>query len=161
MQIKLLVRLLLLWLSLPAFAANVYICPGATGANTGADWTNAYTGINTSGQLTPGNVNLVRGNTYYVASGDPFTNVNDNLANANNFLLTGASDPTSARFDTTSACATIASTNGSCTNTDLFGNSYTSSRGALQFNGSGPTVTPAPALGMFAWDWDPLEGIAP
>ena len=106
------------------------------------------------------NTNDPFANKQIVTSGNPFVLVGQS-ANQNNFLLTGASDPTSARFNTTTMCATVASTFGSCSNVDLFGNTYTSSRGALQFNGSGPTVTPAPALGMFAWDWDPLEGIAP
>ncbi len=44
--------------SLPA--ANRYVRAGAAGANTGADWTNAWTAL-------PGN--LVRGDTYYVADG--------------------------------------------------------------------------------------------
>ena len=99
------------------------------------------------------NTNDPFANKQIVTSGNPFVLVGQS-ANQNNFLLTGASDPTSARFNTTTMCATVASTFGSCSNVDLFGNTYTSSRGALQFNGSGPTVTPAPALGMFAWDWD-------
>ena len=47
---------------LPAFAsaANIYVRPGATGANNGADWTNAYTALPST---------LVRGNTYYIAAG--------------------------------------------------------------------------------------------
>ena len=47
--------------------------------------------------------------------------------------------------------------------TDYFGDTRPNSAfdiGADQFT-SGSTPTPAPALGMFAWDWDPLEGIAP
>ena len=46
---------------------------------------------------------------------------------------------------------------------DYLGNPRPSSgswdMGAFYFTSG--TVTPAPALGMFAWDWDPLEGIAP
>lgn len=41
-------------------AANVYVRAGATGGNTGADWSNAYTSLPAT---------LVRGNTYYVADG--------------------------------------------------------------------------------------------
>ena len=63
-------RLLIFVLALcaPAWAANHYVCPGATGTHSGADWTNAYTGI---GSAT-GNVNpssMVRGDIYYVANG--------------------------------------------------------------------------------------------
>jgi hypothetical protein len=55
-------------LHLSCFAANHYICPGASGANSGADWTNAYTGIGTgTGQINP--ASMVRGDTYYVANG--------------------------------------------------------------------------------------------
>ncbi|NML18697.1 hypothetical protein, partial [Azohydromonas caseinilytica] len=47
---------------LPAFAsaANVYVRPGATGANNGSDWANAYTALPST---------LVRGNVYYIAAG--------------------------------------------------------------------------------------------
>lgn len=59
----------------PAFAscpdtANsaAYIRAGATGSGSGADWTNAYTGIGTStGQVNPSGMS--RGCTYYVAAG--------------------------------------------------------------------------------------------
>jgi hypothetical protein len=44
-----------------AFAANHYIRAGATGNNSGINWTNAWTAIP---------INLVRGDTYYIASGD-------------------------------------------------------------------------------------------
>jgi hypothetical protein len=44
-----------------ALAAYYYVRPGATGANNGSDWTNAYTAIPT---------NLVRGATYYLADGN-------------------------------------------------------------------------------------------
>ncbi len=58
----------ILGLTASSFAANHYICPGATGAASGADWTNAYTGIGTGlGQLNP--ASMVRGDTYYVANG--------------------------------------------------------------------------------------------
>jgi hypothetical protein len=47
---------------LPLFAqaATHYVRPGSTGANTGADWANAYTTLPTK---------LVRGDTYYLADG--------------------------------------------------------------------------------------------
>jgi hypothetical protein len=47
---------------LPAFAsaATYYVRPGATGANNGSDWANAYTALPST---------LVRGNTYYIAAG--------------------------------------------------------------------------------------------
>lgn len=41
-------------------AANKYVRPGAPGSNNGTDWTNAYTSLPAA---------LVRGDTYYVASG--------------------------------------------------------------------------------------------
>ena len=46
----------------PAFAsaATHYVRPGATGSNTGADWTNAYTKLPSP---------LTRGDTYYLADG--------------------------------------------------------------------------------------------
>lgn len=43
-----------------ANAANQYVRQGATGANNGKDWTNAYTALPST---------LVRGDTYYVAAG--------------------------------------------------------------------------------------------
>src|ERR1700677_1594343 len=47
---------------------NCYVRAAATGAGTGADWTNAYTGFGTSaGQINPNS--LTRGVTYYVAGG--------------------------------------------------------------------------------------------
>ena len=55
-------------LSLPAFAANHYICPGATGTHSGAEWTDAYTGIGSAtGNINP--ASMTRGDTYYVANG--------------------------------------------------------------------------------------------
>jgi parallel beta-helix repeat protein len=42
------------------FAANKYVRAGAAGANNGSDWTNAYASLPAT---------LVRGDTYYVASG--------------------------------------------------------------------------------------------
>ena len=54
--------------SLPAFAANHYICPGATGTHSGAEWTDAYTGIGSAtGNINP--ASMTRGDTYYVANG--------------------------------------------------------------------------------------------
>jgi len=44
----------------PAEAANRYVRAGATGANTGADWTNAYSALPAT---------LVRGDVYYIADG--------------------------------------------------------------------------------------------
>ena len=48
---------------LPAFAsaANVYVRPGATGANNGSDWANAYTALPST---------LKRGDVYYIAAGN-------------------------------------------------------------------------------------------
>ncbi len=51
-----------------AVGADVYICPGATGAANGTEWTDAYTGIGTGpGNLDP--ASMVRGNTYWIANG--------------------------------------------------------------------------------------------
>ena len=60
---KILVKLLALSLftaAQTAMAANYYVRAGATGANNGADWTNAYTTLPST---------LTRGNTYYIADG--------------------------------------------------------------------------------------------
>jgi hypothetical protein len=55
-------------LTLSCFAADHYICPGATGAATGVDWNNAYTGIGGgAGQINP--AAMIRGDVYYVANG--------------------------------------------------------------------------------------------
>lgn len=43
-----------------AMAANYYVRAGATGANNGSDWSNAYTSLPST---------LVRGSTYYIAGG--------------------------------------------------------------------------------------------
>lgn len=51
---------LMLLVSNTAFAANKYVRDGATGANNGSDWTNAYTSLPAI---------LVRGDTYYIADG--------------------------------------------------------------------------------------------
>ena len=49
-------------------AGNCYVRAAASGAGTGADWTNAYTGFGTgTGQVNPNS--LTRGVTYYVAGG--------------------------------------------------------------------------------------------
>ncbi|MGZ6395252.1 MAG: hypothetical protein ACXWQA_13700 [Pseudobdellovibrionaceae bacterium] len=50
----------ILFISESAMAANHYIRSGATGANNGSDWSNAYTALPTT---------LVRGDTYYIAGG--------------------------------------------------------------------------------------------
>lgn len=50
----------LLFVTKTAMAADYFVRAGATGANNGADWTNAYTSL-------PGT--LVRGATYYIADG--------------------------------------------------------------------------------------------
>lgn len=49
------------------FAANKYIRAGATGSNSGADWTNAYPSF--------ASVVWTRGNTYYVAGGTYSENI--------------------------------------------------------------------------------------
>jgi hypothetical protein len=49
-------------------AGNCYVRAAASGAGTGADWTNAYTGFGTgTGQVNPNS--LTRGVTYYIAGG--------------------------------------------------------------------------------------------
>jgi hypothetical protein len=53
--------LFLLLFSVNAFAANHYIRAGATGANNGSSWTNAWTNFSS--------VTWTRGDTYYVAGG--------------------------------------------------------------------------------------------
>jgi hypothetical protein len=63
-MMKTLVRLLalLMFTAAPtAIAANYYVRAGAAGANNGTDWANAYTSLPAS---------LVRGSTYYIASGN-------------------------------------------------------------------------------------------
>jgi len=50
-------------------AGNCYVRAAATGAGTGADWTNAYTGFGSSaGLVNP--ASMTRGVTYYVAGGN-------------------------------------------------------------------------------------------
>ena len=53
--------LFLLLFSANAFAANHYIRAGATGANNGSSWANAWSTFST--------VTWTRGDTYYVAGG--------------------------------------------------------------------------------------------
>ncbi len=85
---------LLAFSGLPAFAAsgcdgagNCYVRAGATGAGSGADWTNAYTALPSS---------LTRGVTYYIAGG--------NYTSGHNF-----SDADSGSTPITIQAATIAS----------------------------------------------------
>jgi hypothetical protein len=50
-------------------SGNCYVRAEATGAGTGADWTNAYTGFGTgTGQVNP--TSMTRGVNYYVAGGN-------------------------------------------------------------------------------------------
>jgi len=75
-----------------------------------------------------------------ISSSDPFTNVSDSVANADDFSLNGGSDPTTAGFNTNSLVAG----NGA----DLVGttrNTSAWSRGALQFTGGGGSAS-APAF---------------
>jgi len=53
-------KALVFLLALSAFAADHYVLAGATGAGTGADWTNAYTALPAT---------LTRGDTYYIGTG--------------------------------------------------------------------------------------------
>lgn len=59
-QTALVASTLMLVGALPALAANRYVRAGATGANNGTDWNNAYTQLPAT---------LVRGDTYYIADG--------------------------------------------------------------------------------------------
>ncbi len=83
---------------------------------------------------------------------NPYVNAGTNVAGAENYSL--VSDTNAG-----TSLSSLPPPNGNI-GVDMLGHTRTTwSRGALEF--AGPTVTPAPALGMFAWDWDPLEGIAP
>jgi len=53
--------LLLVLIGAPAWAANHYVRAGASGANNGSDWANAFTDLPAT---------LVRGDVYYVADGN-------------------------------------------------------------------------------------------
>jgi hypothetical protein len=69
--------------SLTAEAANHYIRSGATGNGSGADWANACTHF--SGSCAPGS--LVRGDTYYVATGS-YAGVTFNTADSGTTVIT-------------------------------------------------------------------------
>lgn len=56
----------LLALSTRAAGTNIYVQMGAAGARTGATWTDAYTNIP--------NTSIIRGDTYYIGSGNYLTN---------------------------------------------------------------------------------------
>lgn len=60
LSVVLLLAVLVFGTSSAASAADRYVRAGATGANNGTDWTNAYTSLPAS---------LTRGDTYYVADG--------------------------------------------------------------------------------------------
>lgn len=64
-----LLSLLLLLMSVPAYGANIYIDDSADGAGTGADWTNAYTDF----PLVSTYFRPTRGDTTFVADGS-YTN---------------------------------------------------------------------------------------
>jgi hypothetical protein len=65
---KIPLALLMLLIAVPSFAADHYVCLGATGAGKGNTWTDAYTDFGTgAGQVDPNS--LVRGDTYWVAAG--------------------------------------------------------------------------------------------
>jgi len=57
---------------------NLYVRPGATGANNGTDWTNAFTALPTT---------LVRGATYYLADGT-YAGRTFNTANSGTSVIT-------------------------------------------------------------------------
>lgn len=78
---SLLLSIALLILAIPcvATAANHYVRAGATGANNGADWNNAFTNVPTT---------LVRGDTYYVADGAYDTELDLDDAASGNLVIT-------------------------------------------------------------------------
>ena len=132
-------------------AANPPVCGANSATCTGTVTFDSNTFYNIGGGNTPWTTNSTPTSTNTQTLGSSlYVNGGTNTAGDNNYQLTAD----------TSAWANVNSL-VSGNSVDLLGNTRTSSRGAFQFNGSGPTVTPAPALGMFAWDWDPLEGIAP
>jgi len=77
--------ILLLLIALPCFSANHYIRVGAGGSANGSDWTNACTWF--TGSCAPSA--MVRGDTYYVASGTyANANVNFNKATSGTTVIT-------------------------------------------------------------------------
>ena len=83
---SLVIILLLSLIGAPVFAANHYVRAGATGTDSGNDWTNAcpdFTGNCASGSLT-------RGDTYYVATGT-YLNTMTAAAHAFNPAVSGTS----------------------------------------------------------------------
>ena len=64
-------------LTTSAYAANHYICAGATGANNGSDWTNAWTTLPST---------LTRGDTYYIADGTYGGYVFDDAASGSTYI---------------------------------------------------------------------------
>ncbi|MGZ3797679.1 MAG: hypothetical protein ACXVB1_15010 [Pseudobdellovibrionaceae bacterium] len=61
-----------------SLAATLYVRPGASGNNSGSDWSNAYNGLPSS---------LTRGNTYYLATGN-YGDHTFNDANSGTSLIT-------------------------------------------------------------------------
>ncbi|MGZ3806381.1 MAG: hypothetical protein ACXVB4_19375, partial [Pseudobdellovibrionaceae bacterium] len=61
-----------------SLAATLYVRPGASGNNSGSDWSNAYNGLPSS---------LTRGNTYYLAPGN-YGDHTFNDANSGTSLIT-------------------------------------------------------------------------
>jgi hypothetical protein len=70
---------LALLLIAPTFGANYCVRQGATGAQTGADWVNAYTNLPAT---------LVRGSTYYVADGTNYKLNIHSRADSNTNMIT-------------------------------------------------------------------------
>jgi hypothetical protein len=79
MRIAITILMLLAFSAASAEAATWYVRAGATGANNGADWNDAFTSL-------PGTLN--RGDTYYVAQGLTGTDYNFNDANSGTTLIT-------------------------------------------------------------------------
>lgn len=77
------ILIVFLLITAPVFAANHYIRPGASGNNSGSDWTNACTGFTGSCAVSA----MVRGDAYYF-SGGSYASVNFNKAASGATIIT-------------------------------------------------------------------------
>lgn len=72
-------------------SGNCYVRTGASGAGTGADWTNACPDFSTSGNANCRPSSLIRGATYYIAAGTYCANSNGcqfNVADSGTLVIT-------------------------------------------------------------------------